>query len=95
VFSVFHRKRRRLMTDRPHTFTLRSSDNRRLAAALVADASVVGVELEDDRLNVRTSDFAAFALAAPRVAQTSDISLFEVLPADESLESVFSYLVKR
>lgn len=86
---------RRLMTDRPHTFTLRSNDNRRLAAALVADPSVVGVELEDDHLNVRTSDLAAFALAAPRVAQTSDITLFEVLPADESLESVFSYLVKR
>ena len=83
------------MTDRPHTFTLRSSDNRRLAAALVADASVVGVELEHDHLNVRASDFAAFALAAPRVAQTSDTTLFEVLPADESLESVFSYLVKR
>ena len=32
---------RRLMTDRPHTFTVRSSDDRRLAAALMADA--VGV----------------------------------------------------
>jgi ABC-2 type transport system ATP-binding protein len=86
---------RRLMTDRPHTFTLRSSDNRRLAAALVADRSVVGVELEDDRLSVRASDFAAFALAAPRLARSGDITLFEVVPADESLESVFSYLVNR
>ncbi len=86
---------RRLMTDRPHTFALRSSDNRRLAAALVADSSVVGVELGDDHLNVRASDLASFALAAPRVARSNDITLFEVLPADESLESVFSYLVKR
>ena len=30
---------RRLMTDRPHVFLLRSSDDRRLAAALIADAS--------------------------------------------------------
>jgi ABC-2 type transport system ATP-binding protein len=86
---------RRLMTDRPHTFTLRSSDNRRLAAALVADASVVGVELEDDRLSIHASDLAGFVSAAPRISQTNDITLFEVLPADESLESVFSYLVER
>ena len=59
---------RRLMTDHPHTFTLRSSDDRRLGAALVADPSVLGVELTDGGLSVRTSDFGAFALAAPRVA---------------------------
>ena len=39
------REIRRLMTDAPHTFVLRTSDDRRLAAALVADESVVGVEL--------------------------------------------------
>ena len=27
------------MTDRPHLFRIRSSDDRRLAAALIADAS--------------------------------------------------------
>ena len=36
---------RRLMTDRPHTFTVRSSDDRRLASALMADPSVFGAEL--------------------------------------------------
>ena len=86
---------RRLMTDRPHTFTLRSGDNRRLASALVADPTVLGVELADERLSVRASDFGGFALAAPRVARDSGVTLFEFLPADESLESVFSYLVKR
>ena len=89
------REIRRLMTDRPHTFTLRSADNRRLASALVADASVLGIELVDDRLSVRTSDFGGFALAAPRVARESGVTLFEFLPTDESLESVFSYLVER
>jgi ABC-2 type transport system ATP-binding protein len=86
---------RRLMTDRPHTFTIRSSDNRRLAAALVSDPAIFGVELLDDRLTVRTSDFSAFTVAVARVAQRSSVSLFELLPTDESLESVFSYLVKR
>ncbi|MCH7576279.1 MAG: ABC transporter ATP-binding protein [Chloroflexi bacterium] len=86
---------RRLMTDRPHTFTVQSSDNRRLAVALVADESVFGVELDDEHLTVRTSQFADFTHAAPRIAKSEGITLQELLPTDESLESVFSYLVKR
>ncbi len=86
---------RRLMTDRPHTFTVHSSDNRRLAVALVADESVFGVELDDEHLTVRTSQFADFTRAAPRIAKAEGITLQELLPTDESLESVFSYLVKR
>ncbi len=89
------REIRRLMTDRPHTFTVRSSDDRRLAAALVADASVFGVELADGLLSVRASDFAAFTRALPRIARDLGVTLFELHPADESLESVFAYLVRR
>lgn len=89
------REIRRLMTDRPHTFNLRSTDNRRLAAALVGEESVFGVELQDGRLVVRTADFAQFAMAVPRVARESQVTLFELVPSDESLESVFSYLVGR
>jgi len=90
----FHRIRR-LMTDRPHTFVLRSSDNRRLAAALVETPSVKGVELVDGGLSVRASDFGAFTLAVSAIARDSGVTLFEFVPADQSLESVFSYLVKR
>jgi len=86
---------RRLMTDRPHTFTVHSSDNRGLAVALVADESVIGVELDDEHLTVRTSQFADFTHAAPRIAKAERITLQELLPTDESLERVFSYLVKR
>jgi ABC-2 type transport system ATP-binding protein len=89
------REIRKLMTDRPHTFTVRSSDNRTLAAALVADPSVYGVELQDGILEVRTGEFAAFTLAIPGVARQAGVSIFELRPTDESLESVFSYLVMR
>jgi ABC-2 type transport system ATP-binding protein len=95
VASGDFRAIRHLMTDRPHTFTVHSSDNRRLAAALVADQSVFGVELDDEQLTVRTSQFADFTRAAPRIARAEGITLQELLPTDESLESVFSYLVKR
>jgi ABC-2 type transport system ATP-binding protein len=84
---------RRLMTDRPYNFAVRSSDNRALAVALLKDPSVFGVELNGERMTVRTSLFSDFVRAAPRVARDANITLFEVIPADESLESVFSYLV--
>jgi len=89
------REIRRLMTDRPHTFTIRSSDDRRLASALVGDPAVFGVELRDGVISVRTSDFGAFTRSVARVAQTSGVRLFELRPTDESLESVFAYLVRR
>ncbi len=89
------REIRKLMIDRPHTFRLRSSDNRRLAAALIAEESVFGAELEGERLSIQTGDFGKFALAAPRVAKDAGVTLFEFVPTDESLESVFSYLVGR
>ena len=86
---------RKLMTDRPHRFTIRSSDNRELAKALMAEESVFGIELTDGQLVVRTNELPAFIAAAPRAAQAADTSLFEVRPEDESLESVFEYLVAR
>jgi ABC-2 type transport system ATP-binding protein len=89
------REIRRLMTDRPHTFTVRSSDDRRLAAALIAEPAIFGTELSDGRLAVRSSEYAAFTRLLPRVASGAGISLFEVRPTDESLESVFAYLVRR
>ena len=59
------REIRRLMTDRPHAFRLRTSDDRALAAAIVARPTVAGVALEDDRLVVRAADFAAFTGTLP------------------------------
>ncbi len=92
--SGHFREIRRLMTDRPHTFTLRSSHDRRLASALVAHPSVHGVEL-GEQLSVRASDRGSFALALAGIARSAGVTLYELRPTDESLESVFSYLVKR
>ena len=89
------REIRRLMTDRPHTFTVRSSDDRAMAAALMADSTIGGVSLDDGMLVVRTADYGAFSLAVAGHARRAGISLYEMSPTDESLESVFSYLVRR
>jgi ABC-2 type transport system ATP-binding protein len=89
------REIRRLMTERPHEYTIRSSDDRALAAALIADGSTSGVQLRDGELSVQASDYASFARRLPVFARAQGVRLFEVSPADESLEKVFSYLVSR
>ena len=89
------REIRRLMTDRPHTFRVRSSDDRRLAAAFLGEPAVFGAELRDDRLTLRVSEFSGFTRIVARVARDSGVRLLEVTPTDDSLESVFDYLVSR
>jgi ABC-2 type transport system ATP-binding protein len=89
------RQIRRLMTDRPHTFTVRSSDDRALAAALVTDPAVSGVSLDEGLISVRASDYGAFSRLVAVAARDANVRLYELLPTDESLESVFSYLVRR
>ena len=89
------RRIRRLMIDRPHRFTLRSSDDRRLAGELLTNPEVEAVELRDGVLSVRTRDYGALTREVAPAAQRAGVSLLELRPADESLESVFSYLVRR
>ncbi|TQM71608.1 ABC-2 type transport system ATP-binding protein [Actinomadura hallensis] len=89
------RKIRRLMTDRPHIFLVRSSDDRRLAAALIADGSARSVQLTGKGLQIEAVDFQRFTWLLPQVSRDAGVRLWEVSPADESLESVFSYLVAR
>ncbi|MBE7324890.1 ABC transporter ATP-binding protein [Nocardioides sp. Y6] len=87
---------RRLMTDRPVQYFLRTSDDRALATAMVADPSVRAVRFSTGRgLDVEVSDLGTFVHALPVWARDHDITLLEVTPSDESLESVFSYLVSR
>ncbi|MEU4158898.1 ABC transporter ATP-binding protein [Actinoplanes sp. NPDC026670] len=89
-----YRKIRRLMTNRPHVFAVRSSDDRRLAVALIAEKSVAGIEIEANGLTVRASDYGSFTRVLPRIALDQGIRLRQVVPSDESLESVFSYLLE-
>jgi ABC-2 type transport system ATP-binding protein len=89
------RRIRRLMTDRPHRYLVRSSDDRALAAALIADPSTAGIEVDraEGALRIQAVDFGRFTTLLPRVAKEHGIRLLTVSPSDESLESVFSYLV--
>lgn len=91
-----HRTLRRMMTDRPHTVRIRASNVRALAAQLVVQPAVLGVDVDGaDALHVRTTDYTAFSRLLVRAAKVGDVTLFDVQPTDESLEHVFAYLVQR
>jgi ABC-2 type transport system ATP-binding protein len=85
---------RRLMTSRPHVFLVRTSDDRELGAALIGLPAVTGVEVTGRGLQVRVRDFGTFTRTLPGLSASRGIRLRELLPADESLESVFAYLVE-
>ncbi|MDP9846755.1 ABC transporter ATP-binding protein [Streptosporangium lutulentum] len=89
------REIRRRMTDRPHLFRVSSSDDRRLATALIADPSSGAVSLTEDGLEVQALDFRRFTRLLPQVAKDADVRIWRISPADEDLESVFSYLINR
>jgi ABC-2 type transport system ATP-binding protein len=84
---------RRLMTNRPHVFLVRSSDDRALGAALIGRPAVSGVELTAHGLQVRAADYGTFTRELAGLSRDRGIRLTQVLPADESLESVFTYLL--
>jgi ABC-2 type transport system ATP-binding protein len=85
---------RRLMTDRPNRYVIRSTDDRRLASALISDDSARAVALRPNGgIDVEAVDFGRFSWLLPRLSREHGISLLEVSATDESLESVFSYLV--
>jgi ABC-2 type transport system ATP-binding protein len=86
---------RALMTDRPHMITIRSSDDRKLAITLMSDPAVFAVTLRDSELAVQTAHLSAFRRIIATASRTAGVRLTEVSPADESLESVFDYLVHR
>ena len=46
-------------------------------------------------IHLEVSDLGSFAAVLAGLARDHGISLFELSPSDESLESVFSYLVAR
>jgi len=86
---------RRLMTSRPHVFLVRTSDDRRLGAALIGRPAVTGVEMSSRGLQVKASDYGAFSREIAGLTREHGIQLRELLPEDESLERVFAYLVEQ
>jgi ABC-2 type transport system ATP-binding protein len=78
-----------------HAIRIRSSDARFLAMALIGHPSTKAIRLDrEDRLVVETQDVRNFYIALPQLAKKANVRLLDVSAADESLASVFSYLVE-
>lgn len=85
---------RTAMTDKPRQVFIECSEPRTLASAVITTDGVVGVHVEDGQLRVEASDAGALARLLPQIALESGITISKVEPLDESLESVFRYLVE-
>jgi len=85
---------RAAMTDRPRQVFVECSDPRALAAAVMSVEGVVGAHLDDGRVLVEASDAASLARALPRIAVGRGLEVSRIEPVDESLGSVFRYLVE-
>ena len=69
---------------------------RKLAAAVVAMDSVDSVSVaEDGSILIYSRNVSELQLALPRLARDGGIRLTRVEPMDESLESLFEYIVER
>lgn len=79
-----------------HEIRIVSSDSRALAGLLFSQPMVSGVSIDKQgRLLVQTTDVREFFRMVPAAAQHGDIRLFEMQTTDDSLQSVFSYLVNQ
>lgn len=85
---------RAAMTDKPRQVFAECSDPRRLASALIESDGVVGVFVDDSTVRIETEDAWGLARRLPALAVDAGIQLNRIEPVDESLESVFRYLVE-
>ncbi len=79
-----------------HEIRIRASEPRRLAAMLIEAPLVKSVHLDQyDRIIVGTGDVRTFYRLVPQLAQQANVRVLEIQPTDDSLTSVFSYLVEQ
>jgi ABC-2 type transport system ATP-binding protein len=85
---------RQAMSDIPYRVLIESDESRNLAAALIDHDAIFSVTVDGTALHVETSDLAGLGSVIARVARDLDVRLAKFAPEDESLESVFRYLVR-
>ncbi|HSM01490.1 MAG TPA: ABC transporter ATP-binding protein [Acidimicrobiia bacterium] len=86
---------RRAMADIPYRIRIDTEEPRRLAATLMEADCVTSVTVAGSTIHVETSDLPDLGRRVPRVARQLGVRLTAFEPEDESLESVFRYLIRR
>ena len=87
---------RDLMDDRPHRIRIRTDHPHEVAGRLLAAGTVMGLEVVDEEtVVVETDRVHDLRATVAGVAREADAHLWEVVPLDDDLDSVFRYLVGR
>jgi ABC-2 type transport system ATP-binding protein len=87
---------RAALNERPYHVRVTCDAPRRLAAAVVTLASVDAVNVDPDgSLVVLSRNVQDVQIELPRLAKANGVRLLRVEPLDDSLESVFGYLVEQ
>lgn len=86
---------RSAMADIPYRVLVEADEPRRLAAALLETETVTGVAFDGDGFHIETNDLRELGARVPVVARSLGVRLRTFRPEDDSLESVFRYLVHR
>ena len=90
-----YRAIREKLDERPFVVRVVASKQREMAAALVGNPAVESVSLVDGAIDVQTGNIGEFQSVVARLAQEVGSRLYRVEPLDDSLESVFTYVVQR
>ena len=86
---------RRAMFDIPYRVRIDTDRGREIAAGLIGRSGIESVAVESGRLRVATTDLPALGRDLPALAKAADARITQFEPEDESLESIFRYLVRR
>ena len=84
---------RNAMSDTPRRVKVETDEPRRLASRLIEGVWAESVEVADDSVFVGTVDALALGKDIPVAASAVGARISAVVPEDDSLESVFRYLV--
>ena len=85
---------RAALNERPYHVLVACDSPRSLASAVVQLDSVEAVRLDPDgRIVILSRNVRDLQIELPRLAQQESVTLRRVVPLDDSLESVFGYLV--
>ena len=88
---------REKLDERPYKVRVVTGDQRAMGAALIRldEVDSVSIDPGGEAIVVLSSNVRALQRSVPRLAQQLGVRLLRVEPLDESLESVFSYVVGR
>jgi ABC-2 type transport system ATP-binding protein len=82
------------MDDRPHRIRLRTDRPEQLAGKLLERRSVIGLDVIDEAtVIVETDNVHELRRSVAGIASAEGARLWEVVPLDDDLDSVFRYLV--